>query len=252
MVDTAIHPARAKAINVTSDFAFILSPFLSSVPRYKSVTAREMVDNEFVLVDSATALVDEFPQQNQALSLLPRLILASKESEELMKRTSYTLIVSVAALLGLAGSALADATTIAKAHSEAFAKAMKTQDVDAVLALYAEDARIIWPGEGDEAKGKDEIRKVIERTIKSAPPNSQLILKSQDSIPLSDGYVANIGKWEQTITDPKGKTQTFHIRTSEIIRHRGGKTVYIVDHASIGAAPPSAPAQSMGDEPVAH
>ena len=56
---------------------------------------------------------------------------------------------------------------------------MNAQDVDAALALYAEDARVVSPGEGDEASGKTAIRALIDATLKSFPRDSRLMLKSR-------------------------------------------------------------------------
>jgi len=50
--------------------------------------------------------------------------------------------------------ALADVTAVARAHSEAFARACAAGD------LYEEDAIAVWPGQGDEAKGKAAIGKM--------------------------------------------------------------------------------------------
>jgi ketosteroid isomerase-like protein len=52
--------------------------------------------------------------------------------------------------------ALADTATRARVHAEAFARAMNAQDIDSALALYAEDARVVWPGIGDEAHGRSQ------------------------------------------------------------------------------------------------
>jgi ketosteroid isomerase-like protein len=133
--------------------------------------------------------------------------------------------------------AFADATADAKAHSEAFARAANAGDVKAMLTLYADNARVIWPGQGDEAKGKIEIEKLIVNTLK-AFPGVKMTLKSQEAIPLGNGYIATIGKWEMSFKGSDGKIQTMEIRTSEIIKKQGHRTVYVIDHASVGLPPP--------------
>jgi len=145
--------------------------------------------------------------------------------------------------------AFADPAADAKAHSEAFARAANAKDVKAVLALYADDARVVWPGQGEEAKGKAEIEKLVTNALKAFPKDSQIVLKSQEAIPLGRGYIATVGRWEQSFTGDDGKKQTVAVRTTEIIKKQGSKTLYVVDHASIGTPPPTEPAQSGGSTP---
>ena len=135
--------------------------------------------------------------------------------------------------------AFADPTSDAKAHSEAFARAANARDTKAVMALYADGARVIWPGQGEEATGKAEIEKMVSKFVAELPKDAKLTLESQTAIPLGNDYVAIVGNWEETFTDPDGKHQAVSIRTSEIIKQEGGKTLYVVDHASVGLPPPS-------------
>jgi uncharacterized protein (TIGR02246 family) len=139
-----------------------------------------------------------------------------------------------------ASPVLADAASDARAHSEAFARAFNAHDAKAMLALYADDARVVWPGQGDEGKGKAEIAKLIDGLLKAFPA-SRVSLKSQDAIDLGGGYIATVGHWEQSFTTPDGKAATAEVRTSEVLRKRGGKTLYVIDHASIGLPPAPGP-----------
>src|SRR5689334_2985055 len=101
--------------------------------------------------------------------------------------------------------AFADATGDARAHSEAFARAFEARDVKAIVALYADDARVIWPGQGDVANGKKEIEKLVVATLQVFP-DAKLVLKSQEAIALGNGYIAIIGQWEQSLPGQDGKT----------------------------------------------
>jgi uncharacterized protein (TIGR02246 family) len=151
----------------------------------------------------------------------------------------------LSALLALAAlPALADPTAEAKAHSEAFARAMNTRDAKAMLALYADDARVIWPGEGEEASGRQAIEKLIASTLATLPKDARIALKSQQAIPLGANYIATVGRWEQSATGPDGKKEISEVRTTEVLEKRGGKTLYLVDHASAGVPPPPPPAPS--------
>ena len=135
---------------------------------------------------------------------------------------------------------MADASADAKAHSDAFARAMDSGDVAAVVALYADDAYVIWPNAGQEAHGKAAIEKLVSdfmKTSQGAPPT----LKSQNVVDLGDGLIAVIGQWQQVVTGDDGKSQTIVVRTSEVIRKVGNKTLYVVDHASVGLPPAPTP-----------
>ncbi len=138
----------------------------------------------------------------------------------------------------IATPAFADATADAKTQSESFARAVNAGDVTATLALYADNARVIWPGQGDEAKGKDEIQKLIVNTLK-AFQGVKMTLKSQEAIPLGNSYIATIGKWEMSFKGSDGKAQTMEIRTTEVMKKGRHRTVYVIDHASVGLPPPS-------------
>jgi uncharacterized protein (TIGR02246 family) len=152
-------------------------------------------------------------------------------------------------LVCLAAPAIADDAADAKAQGEAFVRAWDKGDVKAALALYADDARVIWPGQGDEAKGKAAIEALITKTFKMFP-KSGLVLKSQDAVPLGSGYIGNLGYWDQTLPGPDGKPAVFHVRTTEILKRQGGKVVYLVDHASIGLPPPPAASPTSAKKPA--
>lgn len=143
--------------------------------------------------------------------------------------------------LSLVGAipASADTANTARAHSEAFARAMNASDIDAALALYAEDARVIWPGERDEARGKAAIRTLIESTLRSFPKGSRLALRSQDAIALAEGYIVTVSHWEQSYTREDGTKTTSLFRATEVIRSNGRESLYVVDHASSGLPAPA-------------
>lgn len=125
----------------------------------------------------------------------------------------------------------------AMAHSKAFERAVNARDAKAILALYASDAHVVWPGQGEEANGRAEIEKLISKVLKELPKDAKFTLKSQTAIALGDGHIATVGHWVESFTDPKGKKQTAEIRTTEIIKKETDKTLYIVDHASVGLLP---------------
>jgi ketosteroid isomerase-like protein len=70
------------------------------------------------------------------------------------------LIVCVATILAFCSSTFADPAAVVKAHSDAFGAAFNSCDVPAALKLYEKNAVLIWPGDGEVAKGKAEIAKI--------------------------------------------------------------------------------------------
>jgi uncharacterized protein (TIGR02246 family) len=158
-----------------------------------------------------------------------------------MKTWTVLVVVVLAAV-----PALADPADDATAHSKAFERAVNTRDAAAILALYAPDARVVWPGQGEEANGRAEIEKLVANFVRDLPKDARLTLRSQTAIPLGDGYIATAGHWEETFTDPGGKKQAADIRTTEIIKKDKGKTLYVLDHASIGLPPQP---EAQGERP---
>jgi ketosteroid isomerase-like protein len=115
--------------------------------------------------------------------------------------------------------------------------------------MYSQEARVIWPGQGEEANGTEQIRRLISKTMKDAPKDAQVIFESQEVIPLDgDKYVAVLGHWQETFTGSDGKKVTLDLRTSEILKKHDGKLLYVVDHASVGL-PPSPPSAAKPGTP---
>jgi len=149
-----------------------------------------------------------------------------------MNRLAVISIVCLAAARAFAGPA-DDAMT----HSKAFETAVNARDAKAIVALYAPDAQVIWEGQGEEAKGKAEIEKLVANFLNGLPRDAKIVLKSQTAIPLGNGYVATVGHWQESFTDAGGKSQVADVRTTEVIKVMHGKTLYVLDHASIGLPP---------------
>ena len=146
-------------------------------------------------------------------------------------------VAVVVLVLALATPAFADPTAEARKHSEAFGKACTAGDVKAVMALYTDDAFVIWPGVGEEARGKAAIEKLV---VNLCNPKlaSKTVLKDAVGVQLDLSHIAVIGHWESTQNGPDGKPVTAQIRTSEVIVKSGDGWRYVVDHASIGVPPP--------------
>lgn len=146
--------------------------------------------------------------------------------------------LAISLLMFLVAPAMADATSTAKAVSDAFQKSCSKGNVSDVMNLYEDDATVIWPGPDEFAKGKDAIKKVVANFCK--PSTAGLKLESQDSKQLGKDYIINVGRWETTSTGPNGKPMKVEVRTTELLHRSGGVWRYAVDHASIGVPPPPA------------
>ena len=138
--------------------------------------------------------------------------------------------------------ASADPAGDAMAHSKAFEQAVNARDAQAILALYAAAARVIWPGQGEEASDRAGLEKLVASFLKGLPQDARLTLVSQTAIPVDASHIVNVGHWSQSFTDAEGKRQSADIRTTELIQIDGHRTLYLVDHASIGLPPPPKPA----------
>ncbi len=147
------------------------------------------------------------------------------------------LFATVLALISV--PVLADATADARKLQEAFAKAFNSGDQKAIVAMYADDARVVWPGAGEEGKGKAAIAGLV-KAMMQMNSGATLELKSIEAIPLGNGYVATVCRWEESAKGPDGKTEIFQIRSTELLRKAGSRMLYVVDHASIGLPPPEA------------
>ena len=145
----------------------------------------------------------------------------------------------IVCLLGiaLAGSARADLTADIRAHEDAFARACEGGNVDAVLALYTDDAIVVWPGAGQEAKGKAAIEKLATGFCKGTK-DLKLTLKSLDVVPLDETHAATFGHWEGASTGTGGKRMTSEVRATEVLVKSGAGWRYVIDHVSAAMPPP--------------
>ena len=117
---------------------------------------------------------------------------------------------------------------------QAWVKAMKANDLEATLALYAPDAVAYFP-DGD-FKGKEAIRKswtdfLAAFTVKDA--TSEGTYETAGDTSLGWGY------WSMTVV-PKGGGDPIPMkgRATVVVKKIGGKWLYIVDHASVPLPPP--------------
>ena len=144
-------------------------------------------------------------------------------------------------LLGAAvffSATLATAQDGAKTVDDAWVKAMNANDLQAVVALYADDATM-YPPDQAEAKGKEAIRAVYAGMLGPNTARDAKVLEShyKTSGNLSTGW----GRVALTLV-PKagGDPQTLEVRFTDVAEKRGGHWLYILDHPSAPLPPPPA------------
>src|SRR2546427_1559657 len=147
--------------------------------------------------------------------------------------TRHVLVALVCALPALPP---ADLSAEVKTHEETFARACAAGDIPAVLALYADDARLVWPDAGEEGRGRADIERLATAFCQHTH-DLQLTLASLDAVPIDDTHVATVAHWEMSATAPDGKKLSAKVRSTEVLVKTGGAWRYLVDHASLGRPP---------------
>jgi uncharacterized protein (TIGR02246 family) len=119
---------------------------------------------------------------------------------------------------------------------QAWVKAMKANDLEATLALYAPEAVAYFPDA--DFKGKEAIRKswtdfLATFTVKDATSEATYDTTGDTSL----GW----GFWSLTVV-PKGGGEPIPMkgRATVVVKKIGGKWLYVVDHASVPLPPPPA------------
>ena len=118
----------------------------------------------------------------------------------------------------------------AQAVDAAWAKAMKANNLDAVMKCYAPDA-VAWLPGMREARGEQAIRSAYQGLLSANTVKDAALLdtKYKTTGTMSVGW----GKYSITLVPKAGGNPVVMTgRYSEVAERRGGQWVYIVDHAS--------------------
>lgn len=144
-------------------------------------------------------------------------------------------------LLGLGlliAAAAGAAESPAKALDERFLRAFNANDLEAILACYADDA-VIYPPDSFMARGRDEIRRSWQEFLRQFRISHAKISDASylDSGSESVGW----GIVEFTMTPSAGgESVPVKARFTSVAAMRSGRWVYIADHASVPMPPASA------------
>ena len=146
-----------------------------------------------------------------------------------MRRIFLVLCLSL-----FAGALFAQGT---KALDDAWMKAAKAGDVEALTKLYAPDAVTYMPDEM-KAKGAADVRESFKKFL-GANTVSDMTL-TYDYTTSSGNLAVSSGTFSMTVV-PKagGAAQTMEGRFTSVAARKGGKWMYVVDHASVPMAPPA-------------
>jgi uncharacterized protein (TIGR02246 family) len=126
----------------------------------------------------------------------------------------------------------------AKALDDRFLKAFNANDVEAIVACYADDA-VIYPPDSFQAKGKDAIRQSFQGMLNEFKVSKATI---SDATYLDTGdRCVGWGTVEFTMTPVAGgEPMAMKGRFTSVSEKRNGRWVFISDHASLPMSP-SAP-----------
>jgi ketosteroid isomerase-like protein len=122
------------------------------------------------------------------------------------------------------------AETGAQSVDALWVKAMKANDLEAVLKTYAPDA-VVWLPQAKEARGEMAIRSAYEGML-SANIVKEVVL-SETGYRTMGKISVGWGKFSLTLAPKSGGSPVVMMgRFTDIVERRGGRWVYIVDHAS--------------------
>jgi uncharacterized protein (TIGR02246 family) len=125
----------------------------------------------------------------------------------------------------------------AKTLDQAWVKAAKAGDVEGLVKLYSPDAVTYMPDEM-KAKGTAEIRESFKKFLGANTVREMTL--AYDYSTTSGNLAVASGHFSMTV-EPKagGAAQTMEGRFTSVAARKGGKWMYVVDHASMPMPPPS-------------
>lgn len=151
-------------------------------------------------------------------------------------KRSYQAFILVLLLVASSLATASAAPDGAQTVDEAWRTAVTANNLDALMAVYAQDA-VMWLPDAPEAKGRDAIRKSYSDMLAANTVTGATLANThyQTAGDFSVGW----GDFTLTMAPKSGGAPvTLSGRFSVIAKKEGGKWVYAVDHASAHPAPP--------------
>lgn len=126
----------------------------------------------------------------------------------------------------------------AKTLDQAWIKAARAGDADAMSKLYATDATLYMPDEM-EVKGREAIKASFTKFLEANTVREMTL--TYNPLYSSGNLSITSGRFTMTLV-PKagGAPQTMEGRFISVAMRKGGKWMYVVDHASMPVPPPPA------------
>lgn len=119
-----------------------------------------------------------------------------------------------------------DANGAAQLHRR-FEHAFNAADLEALVALYEDDAALI-PQPGTLVRGKEQIRSALQQFLDIG---GTMRLETKDVVEVGElAYLIN--RWSLTGTDPDGEAINMGAVTAEVARRQSdGSWLYVIDNA---------------------
>ena len=153
-----------------------------------------------------------------------------------MKRTSALLLVSLFCVS--INHVFADEGM--NEIGDAFVRAFKANDLDGVVALYAEDA-VSFPADTMAAQGKEQIRQSWGGLLNNFDVQDLIVSNAHHET--SGDLSAAWGNFKMILLPKEGGDQVvMEGRFTDVARKIDGKWLYVADHASLPLPPPPEPA----------
>jgi ketosteroid isomerase-like protein len=130
-------------------------------------------------------------------------------------------------------------SAIAHELSQKFVTACEAGKVSEALALYLDDAVVVYPNEGARAEGKTAIAKVLADLCEAGLGKSKWMGGSGAWFGTGENAIVASGTWQTSGEGPDGKTVSVTIRTTELLVKTPDGWKYRIDHASVGVPLPA-------------
>ena len=148
-----------------------------------------------------------------------------------LKKFIITLLLLATSSLALATSSCDFKITDPNLGHEIFTKALNDKDIDKLVAMYADDAVMVAPG-NKIIKGKKDIRSFFEEIV---PVVDKISLDTVFRINYKDTVVFR-SKYTVIYKTPDGKTETQSTSGIEVEQKQAdGSWLFIIDHHYGGA-----------------
>jgi uncharacterized protein (TIGR02246 family) len=156
-----------------------------------------------------------------------------------------TLVLSAGAITPAAAATPEEMVAAAHALDAEFVAAFNSGDAQAMAALYWNDPQVISFPPGELAvRGHQAIADSTAATFAASPGGKLELTESHDMV--AGDVVISWGLWRFTMALPDGTSIVEEGRFTDVKAERGGRWVYLLDHASVPSSPPAAPAPAPG------